>query len=39
VFVLLVDLVIPVNEDSIAVTTWMKMSGDLGSTVTVVVLT
>jgi hypothetical protein len=39
VCVLVVDLMIPVIEHYIAMTTWMTVSGDMGRTLTVVVLT
>jgi len=37
--VFVVVLTIPVSEDYIAMTTWMTVSGDMGGTLTVVVLT
>ena len=39
VSVLLVDLMIPVTEDCIAMTTGMIVSGNMGRTLTVVILT
>ena len=38
-FVLVVNLMITVTEDYMATTTWITVSGDMGTTLTVVVVT
>jgi hypothetical protein len=39
VSVLVIDLMIPVTEDYVAMTTWIKMSGVMGRALKVVILT